>query len=208
MPETSDLILKPSMGTPSLMQPRHKDDTFRQRILCTFRDRRKGRKTMFINGAEKRKMERQQQEEKEVCLREKTSEEATEIITGSLKDIYKSNKKYAENNVSLSAVDENRGDSRYDPYRMIDDLPDDIPQNIDESLWFSKFKCAELRECLQQMDPLELRITELIGIDGITQTEAAEILGLTQGRVSQIWKNVKSKMESCLPGAVRRRYRD
>ena len=26
MPETSDLTLKPSMGTPSLMQPRHKDD--------------------------------------------------------------------------------------------------------------------------------------------------------------------------------------
>ena len=152
-------------------------------------------------------MERQQKQEEEACLQENTPKEVTEIVTGSLKDIYKNDKRYAENNLSLQAVDENKGDSRYDPYRMIDDLPDEEELTDEEPTWFSNFKCAELRECLLQMDPLELRIVELIGVKHMRQTEAAEVLGLTQGRVSQIWTVLKSSMDRFLPKAVRSRYR-
>ena len=143
----------------------------------------------------------------EICQRDGAPQEMIAQIVEGHRNTYLSDRKEGEMTCSIEAMSGFLGSSKDDPYYMIEEwLPEKIPIN-DEFPWIAGFKCEELRDLLMQFDREQLKIVELIGIRKVHQTEAAEILGISQGEVSKQWKALKKKMLACLPLGVRNRFR-
>lgn len=197
MPETSELTLKPSMGTPSLMQPRHKDDTFRQRILCTFRDRRKGRKTMeWNNGKERRSFFDQVNEDYRLMRESGMSEENIRKMQEFDLESFKRDRAYAEWTVSVHEITEGENiDDEWGMNPLLRNNLNELSTEIEDACvspywWINKLETPYLQEVISSMTDRQKELITLLVYKRYSQEAVAEMWKVSQQAVSKQWNAI------------------